>query len=156
MLSAETTLLIQMSGLSYHNLIEIVSSPFPPSFQIVTVTLTADWLRYIYFPNELNEYPWCLFLRIRGIFLALIYGTVKQEKISGCVNHFLPTSGVCLQSRRGKSAAAAFNACKLQEHGESRQAWQIFSSISVSQRQAQTVPDSDSSHPAWFGFEMAF
>lgn len=66
----------------------------------------------------------------------------------------LKTSGVCLQSKREKPAAAVFNACKLQEHRESRQAWQISSCIALSQRQAQTVPDPDSSHPARFGSEM--
>lgn len=59
------------------------------------------------------------------------------------------------KEKKKKSAAAAFNACKLQEHGESRQAWQIFSSTALSQRQAEIVPDSDSSDPARFGSEMA-
>lgn len=70
------------------------------------------------------------------------------------MNCSLKTSGVCLQSKREEPAAAAFNACKLQERGESRQAWQISSCIALSQRQAQIVPDPDSSHPASFGSKM--
>lgn len=124
-LSSETTLLIQMSGLSYHNHVERGSSPFPPPLSNHYGDLDS-WLTEIHLFSKCTKLILLmLFLRIKGVFLALIYGTVTQERIRIYVNHSL-ASGVCLQSKREKSAAAVFNACRLLERGESRQAWQIF------------------------------
>lgn len=141
MLSSGTTLLIQMSGLSYNSLIEMASSPFPPPLSNHYSDLGSRL-------TEIHVFSKCTKL-ILLVFISkdqrnissidLWYCNTKENK-NLCETFSQYQESVCKARERNLLLQLLI----LQEHGESRQAWQIFFSFSISQsqRQAQAVPDS--------------